>query len=178
MARLSSDGRIHGELVQPSSSSSSSKATLQHDTGRGLAASQRYPLTNFKKKRKERSSLPALPSVNPHRTFRVLPGEKFVPREPEEPALLFHFGNPHGCGSGRGDVSAGHPAPESADASDVEPEEGQSEAEKAKGVGCNPDMSVRRLAAGREGLFLLSGKFRWGSRRLFGSCSRRWDVSS
>jgi len=59
------------------------------------------------------------------------------------------FGNPHGCGSGRGDVSAGYPTPESSDASDAEQEEGRSEAEKAKGVGFNPDMLVRRLAASR-----------------------------
>lgn len=77
--------------------------------------------------------------------------------------LLFVFvllRDPHGCGSGRGDVSAGYPTPESADASDAEPEEGESEAEKAKGVGFNPDMLVRRIASGREGVFLLSGKCR------------------
>lgn len=71
-----------------------------------------------------------------------------------------YFGHPHGCGSGRGDVSAGYPTPESAGASDAEPEEGQGETEKTKGVGFNPDMLVRRLAPGREGVFLLCGKFR------------------
>lgn len=74
--------------------------------------------------------------------------------------LLVHSGGPHGCGSGGGHVSAGHPTPESADASDAEREEGEGEAEEASGVGSDPDMSVRRLAAGRQGLFLLCGAFR------------------
>ena len=74
--------------------------------------------------------------------------------------VCVYSGDPHGCGSRRGDVSAGYPTPESAVASDAQPEEGQSETEKTKGVGFNPDMLVRRLAAGREGLFLLLGKFR------------------
>lgn len=70
------------------------------------------------------------------------------------------YGHLHGCGSGRGDVSAGHRTPESAGASDAEPEEGQGETEKTKGVGFNPDMLVRRLAPCGQGVFLLNGKFR------------------
>lgn len=74
--------------------------------------------------------------------------------------MFVHSGDPHGCGSGRGDVSAGYPTPESADASDAEPEEGQGETEKTKGVAFDPDMLVRRLAPGRDGVLLLSGTFR------------------
>lgn len=83
-------------------------------------------------------------------------------RELNEVASFFfvYFGAPHGCDSGREDDSVGYPTPESADASDAEPAEGESQTEKTKGVGFNPNMLVRRLASGREGVFLLSGKFR------------------
>jgi len=104
-------------------------------------------------------------------------------KEEKRRQLVFvYFGDPHGCGSGRGGVSAGYPTPESGDASDAEPEEGPREAEETKGVGFNPDLSVRRLACGREGVFLLGGTFRWGFSRLFslrcGAPGRRGRVES
>lgn len=68
--------------------------------------------------------------------------------------------SPHGCCSGRRDASARGPTLESAGASDAEPEEGESAAEKTEGVGFNPDLPVRGVAFGGQRVFRILGKLR------------------
>lgn len=139
-----------------------SKSSSQHDiSGQAGPGAPQHPggaTSNFPgHDQKRRSLVPLLRGA-----FPCAPG-----REVRSPGveggcsvpLPLHFGKPHGCGRGRGDVAAGRPAPESAAASDAEPE-GPSEAEKAKGAARDPGVLVRRLAAARQGLFLPSGTSR------------------
>lgn len=69
----------------------------------------------------------------------------------------------HGCWNGRRDASARYPTLESVGASDAEPKEGESAAEKTGGVGFDPDLLVRGVAFSGEGFLRILGKLRWVS---------------
>lgn len=115
-----------------------------------LAASLRYPFTTFRPP--PRAALGTSPPLI-RRDEQQLSGELQEFASPRQTSADLH-----GCDSGGRDASAGHPSEEQT--TDAEPEKGESEAEEAKGVGFHPDLLVRRLAAARQGAFLLRGEFR------------------